>query len=61
MVDPAKLNRDALLDHTHDYLLASAKSKFEGQVLRIVGVALLHDLAAMSDDQLRDLYRELLS
>lgn len=61
MVDPARLGREALLDHTHGYLLASAKSRFSGQVLRVVGLALLHDLATMTDDQLRSLYRELLS
>jgi hypothetical protein len=61
VVNPEKLDRDALLDHTHGYLLAAAKDKFSGQVLRIVGVALLHDLSMMSDGQLRTLYRELLS
>lgn len=61
MVNPEKLDRDALLDHTLGYLLASAKDKFSSHSLRIVGVAIQNDLAAMSDGQLRSLYRELLS
>lgn len=61
MVDPARLSREALLDHTHGYLLASASNKFAGTTLRFVGLALLHDLHNMTDDQLRRLYAELLS
>lgn len=61
MVNPEKLDRESLLNHTHGYLLAAAADKFSGQVLRIVKVALLHDLTLMTDGQLRTLYRELLS
>lgn len=61
MVDPAHLTREALLDQTHGYLVAQAKCQFSGETLRFVRLALLHDLTAMTDDQLRLLYKELLS